>query len=245
MKTRNKVFLVILGLILLFGINYALFTGTLLGLPAAVEDSLKSDEVIQVISSQTKLVIEPTVGASVGLLMYGEDKMDVRMYAPIARMLAKEGVKVVIMRIKLQLIETSQLNFEQIESVVLEDPNLKWFIGGHTWGAVTPVVHAQKDENAFEGIVLWAARLSEESDVSTVSLPVLYVYGDLDDANVGLLEANLPLLPPHTTLVRIEGANRADFSYWGPMAADVGSTIPIPEIQKQAAEATIDFIQSN
>lgn len=242
MNTRRTILLVVFGIILLIGINYMLFTGILQGMPLAVEEALLSNESIRVAATKNKLVIEPTSGSSIGLVMYGEDRMDVRMYAPIARMLAEAGVKVVIMRIKLQLIESNQLDFEPIESVVLEDPNIKWFIGGHTWGAVTPVVYAKKDENTFEGIVLWAARLSEDSDLSTISLPVLYVYGDLDDANVGLLEANLPLLPPHTELVIIEGANRADFSYWGPMAADVGSTIPIPEIQKQASEATIKFI---
>ena len=95
----------------------------------------------------------------------------------------------------------------------------------------------------FEGIVLWAPRLLEDSDISSVSLPVLFVYGTLDDANEDLVNRNKPLVPPQTVWVSIEGANRADFSYWGPMAADVGSTIPIPEIQKQAAEATIAFIQ--
>jgi hypothetical protein len=191
---------------------------------------------------KNKMVIEPADGSTVGLVMYGEDRMDVRTYAPIARMLAEAGVKVVITRIKLQLIESDQLDFELIKSVIQEDPDLEWFIGGHTWCAVTPVVYAKKNENTFEGIVSWAARLSDESDLSTTDMPVLYVYGDLDDANVGLLTANKPLLPAHTEFVCIDGANRADFSYWGPIAADVGSSIPIPEIQRQASKATIAFM---
>ncbi len=93
--------------------------------------------------------------------------------------------------------------------------------------------------------MLWAARLrgdSDIADISDISLPVLFVYGTLDDANIELVASNKQYVPPQTIWVQIEGANRADFSYWGPMAADVGSTIPKAEIQSQAAEATIAFM---
>ena len=245
MKTRNTILLALLGLVLLFGVNYMLFTGMLQGLPPAVEEALESDSSIQVSSSFTILTMEPTSAAHVGLVMYGEGRQDVRMYAPIARLLAKDGVKVVVMERRLQMNQTYEQQFERIDAVIQDDPNLMWYIGGHTSGARIPVEYAIINEDKFEGIVLWAARLigdSEVSDISDISLPVLYIYGTLDDANVTLLESNLPFLPEQTELVSIVGANRADFSYWGPMAADVGSSIPIPEIQKLASEATVDFL---
>ena len=108
-----------------------------------------------------------------------------------------------------------------------------------------PLRYAKVPSDSFEGIVLWAARLrgdSDIADISDISLPVLFVYGTLDDANIELVATNKQYVPPQTVWVQIEGANRADFSYWGPMAADVGSTIPKPEIQSQAAEATIAFM---
>ena len=46
MKTRNTILLALLGLVLLFGVNYMLFTGMLQGLPPAVEEALESDSSI-------------------------------------------------------------------------------------------------------------------------------------------------------------------------------------------------------
>ena len=245
MKTRNTILLIVCGLVLLIAVNYMLFTGMLGGFPKAVEQALESDGTLLISSTMTVLTMEPTTPANIGVLMYGEGKDDVRTYAPIARMMADAGVKVVIIGRRLQQNQPDDRHFLRIDEVIAADPNLTWYIGGHTSGAQLPVKYALSDLDQFEGIVLWAARLTEGSDLSSISLPVLYIYGDLDDANVSLLENHKRFLPDHTQFHIIKGANRADFAYWGPKAADVGSAIPIPEVQKQASELTIDFIQSN
>jgi len=242
MKTRTTILLVLLGLVSLFGINYMFFTGTLTGLPSAVEDVLKSDERVLVTSAGNKLIMEPVAGADVGLVMYGEGKEDVRMYAPIGRMLAVSGIKVVFMSRRLEMRVSDERLFTRIDAVLKDDPTIAWYIGGHTSGARIPATYAKSHADSFHGIVLWAARLSEASDLSDISLPVLFVYGTLDDANVDLVKSNTPLVPSDTTWISIEGGNRADFAYWGPMAADVGSTISLPDLQNQASKATIGFV---
>ncbi|MDF1513521.1 MAG: alpha/beta hydrolase [Anaerolineae bacterium] len=242
MKSRNTIVLIIVGLILAFGINYVLFTGILQGLPPAVEQAMISDDAVSVSFAKNKLTMTPAEGAEAGLVMYGEGKEDVRMYAPIARMLAESGIKVVVMSRRLEMRISEEKLFSRIAEAIAVNPSLPWYSGGHTSGARTPVKYALLHPDDFNGIVLWAARLSDDSDLSGISLPVLYVYGTLDDVNVDLVSTNRTWLPEHTEWISIEGANRADFSYWGPMAADVGSTTPIPEIQRQAAEATIAFM---
>lgn len=242
MKKISTFLLIILGLFLLFAVNYLLFTGALQGLPPAVEAALKGDGEIQVTVDRNQLVIEPKTGAQVGLLMFGEGKEDVRTYAPISRMLANAGVKVVFMSRRLEMRVSEEKLFGRIAAVLAENPALDWYIGGHTSGARIPLKYAINHIDNFEGIVLWAPRLSEESDISEVKVPVIFIYGTLDDDNVNLVENNKIYVPPQTEWISIQGANRADFSYWGPMAADVGSTISKPEIQKQAADATIQFI---
>ena len=244
MKSYRTILLVIIGLLLAVGVNYVLFTGILQGLPPAVAEAMDSDSNVLVEFNKNKLTMTPTAGAQAGLVLYGEGKEDVRMYAPIARMLAESGIKVVVMSQRLEMRIAEDKLFARIGEVVAVDSSIPWYIGGHTSGARTSVKYALQHPADFKGVVLWAARLSDESDLSDLALPVLYVYGTLDDANVNLVNTNRALVPADTVWVSIEGANRADFSYWGPMAADVGSTIPIPEIQHQAADATIKFILS-
>ena len=79
MKINKTLLLVVAGLILVIGINYLLFAGVLQGMPPAVEQALLSDDTVQVTAAKTKLVMEPVSGASLALLMYGEDERDVRI----------------------------------------------------------------------------------------------------------------------------------------------------------------------
>jgi hypothetical protein len=74
------------------------------------------------------------------------------------------------------------------------------------------------------------------------SLPVLMIYGTLDDENVDLVVNNKPLLPEHTVWVTIEGGNRAQFANCGPMPADAVATISSESQQAQAAAATVEFL---
>lgn len=92
------------------------------------------------------------------------------------------------------------------------------------------------------GVVLWAARLDETTSLVGSDLPVLMVYGTLDDGNVGLVAASKPFLPQHTVWVPIEGGNRVQLGSYGPMAADVGAAISSEAQQAQAAAATIEFL---
>ena len=57
--------------------------------------------------------------------MYGEGKEDVRTYAPIARMLADAGIKVVFMARRLEMGISEEKLFARIAAVLQDDPGLK------------------------------------------------------------------------------------------------------------------------
>ena len=57
--------------------------------------------------------------------MYGEGKEDVRVYAPIARILADSGIKVVFMARRLEMGISEEKLFARIAAVLQDDPGLK------------------------------------------------------------------------------------------------------------------------
>jgi len=63
------------------------------------------------------------------------------------------------------------------------------------------------------------------TSLANSNLPVLMVYGTLDDEHVNLVASSKPFLPEHTAWVAIEGGNRAQFANFGPMPADIVATI--------------------
>ena len=93
--------------------------------------------------------------------------------------------------------------------------------------------YAANHSDRVAGVVLWAARLDGSTGLADSNLPVLMVYGTLDDENVNLVASNRPLLPEHTVWVAIEGGNRAQFANFGPMPADATATISSESQQAQ------------
>jgi hypothetical protein len=106
------------------------------------------------------------------------------------------------------------------------------------------VDYALEHPERVDAVALWAVRMAESGDLSTIDLPVLYVYGTLDDENVNLVAGSEPYLPEDTVWVPVEGGNRVGFGGFGPMAADVGASISITQQQSQAVEATVAFLRS-
>jgi pimeloyl-ACP methyl ester carboxylesterase len=247
MKRIHFVLGAVAALAALFGINYALFSGYILGLPPEVKAALASDETVSVavIGNGESMVMTPADrNVRAGLILYPEGRMDVRTYAPVVRRLAAEGYQVVMLSRRLEREGDLEEEYGRIEKAMVQYPDVgAWFVGGHTFGGTIGAGYALDHPEEVAGLVLWAVRLDSGAlNLSGIDLPVLYVYGTLDDGNVGLMARVAPLLPPQTVIVPIEGGNRVQFGSYGPMAADVGASVTEEEQQAQAAAATLTFL---
>jgi pimeloyl-ACP methyl ester carboxylesterase len=249
MKKVGIALLVALGIGLLVGLNYALFSGWLLGLPPEVRSALRSDRVVDVFleDEDSRLMLIPSGGElNTGLIMFPEGNMDIRTYAPIGQGIARRGYAVVFLSRRLETGASMAEENARIEALMADYPQIKrWVVGGHTWGAQVGARYAADYPDRVAGVVLWGARLSADSSLAGTDLPVLMVYGTLDDQNVDLLANNRPWLPEHTVFAPIEGGNRVRFASFGPMAADIGATISPEEQQAQAAAITVEFLMES
>jgi pimeloyl-ACP methyl ester carboxylesterase len=181
---------------------------------------------------------------TMGLILYPEGRMDIKAYAPIGRQLAEAGYQVIFLsRIGRDLDQ--ELENQRMAAVIEAFPQIEtWVVGGHTWGGSTAATFALANPDKIAGIVLWAARLDENSSLADSGFPVLVVYGTRDDENTGMVANVTSFLPADTVWVSIEGGNRVQFGDYGPMAADVGATISNEEQQSQAVAATLEFLES-
>ncbi|TAK11474.1 MAG: hypothetical protein EPO32_12090 [Anaerolineae bacterium] len=247
MKRIYSVLGALVAIAALVGVNYALFSGKLLGLSPEILATLESDDrvTVTIVGDNEQLVMVPA-GAEprAGLILYPEGRMDVRTYGPVARRLAGAGYRVVFLSRRLEREGDLAAEYARIEAIINAQPEVEtWFVGGHTFGGTIGVGYALSHPDRVAGLVLWAVRLdSGDADLSGSDLPVLYVYGTLDDENVDLMARVGPRLPAEATIVSIEGGNRVQFGSYGPMAADVGAGITPEEQQVQAAAATVEFL---
>jgi dienelactone hydrolase len=235
------------GLILLVG-NYLLMAGVFFGPSSAVKAALKSDQSVRVsfLEEDTWLVLAPQAQApKAGVIFYPENYQDIRTYAPLLRRLAQEGYTIVALSRHEKFpptFEEEELRIARVRAAFPEVP--AWLVGAHTWEASLAAAYANRHAGELSGIILWAGRLSDDSSLANSDLPVLMVYGTLDDQNENLVAMNRPFLPPQTVWVAIEGGNRVNFANFGPMSRDVGATISAEQQQSQAAAATLAFLES-
>ncbi len=118
----------------------------------------------------------------------------------------------------------------------------KIIIGGHSLGGVIAARFAAK--NSVDALFLWASRLMPGTDFRSSSLPILYLYSELD----GLVtcqkrETCLSWLPEHAAVREIMGGNHAQYGNYGAQKGDNPATISAGEQQRQAFAVTLEFLK--
>ena len=177
-----------------------------------------------------------------GLIVYPGGHVDPRAYAPLARQIAAQGYRVVIVPMPLAL---AVLAPNRALQVMAHDSSIEtWAIGGHSLGGAMAARFAYTHPAAVEGLVLWAAYPASTDDLSDFDIVVTSIYGTLDGLSTGSkIDASRPLLPPDTRWVAIEGGNHAQFGDYGPQVGDNQATLPAAEQQAQAAGATAGLLE--
>lgn len=215
--------------------------------PQAATDTalqaLVSDSAVTVTTGEWITFSPAGPAPQAGLIVYPGGHVDPQAYAPLARRIAAQGYRVVIVPMPLALAVMAPNRALQ---VMAQDPSIEtWAIGGHSLGGAMAARFAYTHPDAVDGLVLWAAYPASTDDLSGYDIVVTSIYGTLDGLSTGSkIDASRPLLPDATTWVAIEGGNHAQFGDYGVQAGDNLAAITAEEQQARAAEATLAVLQA-
>ena len=171
--------------------------------PQAATDSalqaLVSDSAVTVTTGEWITFSPAGQAPQAGLIVYPGGHVDPRAYAPLARQIAAQGYRVVIVPMPLALAVMAPNRALQ---VMAQDPSIEtWAIGGHSLGGAMSARFAYTHPDAVDGLVLWAAYPASTDDLSGYDLVVTSIYGTLDGLSTGnKIDASRPLLPAGTRL---------------------------------------------
>ena len=200
--------------------------------------ALQSDAAVTV-TQDDWIEFTPTAASpTTGFIFYPGGRVDPRAYAPPARALAELGYLVAItpMPFNLAIIDP-----QRADAVIAAHPQIeRWVIGGHSLGGATAAIYVNRQPQAVDGVVFWAAYPpNSDSLAARDDLAVTSIYGTLDGlATPVKIEATMPLLPPAALMVPIEGGNHAQFGWYGDQTGDNPATISREEQQAQVIAAT-------
>lgn len=182
-----------------------------------------------------------------GFIFYPGGAVDPRSYAPFARAIAREGYRVIIVSMPLDLaifgwkraIWTAGLN-RDIDT---------WVIGGHSFGGSMACRFAQQYPERIAGVCLWASYPSESFRIDDQDLAVTSIYGSLDGlVSLAEIDENRAYLPADTVYRKIKGANHTQFGWYDPGTADGlqegdnPARISREQQQQQVVAATVEFL---
>jgi len=210
-------------------------------MPEALE-ALESDNNVLVLPEKW-IVFSPFENSpEMGVILYPGGHVDPIAYAPLAREIAAEGNLVIIPRMPLNL---AVLDINVADEIIQTNPSIKiWAIGGHSLGGAMAAEYVSANPSAVAGLFLWASYPAENTDLSALSnLRVLSIYGT-EDGGVEEIRVSRERLPKNTIWIEMNGANHAQFGWYGEQPGDGEATISCEEQQEIILESTLTFLQA-
>ena len=210
-------------------------------MPEAIA-SLESDHTV-LVSSGEWIVFSPQAGSSqMGIIIYPGGHVDPRAYAPLARALAADGRLVVIPKMPLNL---AVFDSDIADEIIQANPDIElWVIGGHSLGGAMAAEYVSANPSSVDGLFLWASYSAANTDLSSFThLDVLSIFGTEDGDVEGIL-ASRERLPQNTQWVEIDGANHAQFGWYGEQPGDGVATISREAQQEIILENTNAFLSA-
>lgn len=243
-RSLRRALLVLLVLALLGVLAFVAWGLTPLGPGEKAMAAMEPDGAVTVRSEGDRVLFAPAAGTpETGFVLYPGGHVDYRSYAPIARSIAERGFLVALVQMPLSL---AVLGADRADGVMAAHPEIdRWAVGGHSLGGSMAASYAAGHADAVQGLVLWAAYPPSGTDLSGTGLAGLSAVGSNDGViDRDALEATVPFLPPGTVVRVIQGGNHAQFGDYGPQPGDGTATISAEEQQAEAANLTVQLLQS-
>ena len=181
-----------------------------------------------------------------GLIIYPGAFVDFRAYAPLARAIAAQGYRTVIVSMPFHL---AILGYTRADTIIKEYPEIKkWAVGGHSLGGAMACRYAKNVSGKIDGVVLWASYPSGRFRIDATRLKVASIYGTEDGlATPDKIETSKLHLPKNTEFVRIDGGNHTQFGWYGGgehlQKGDGPATITREQQQAIMVKATLALLQ--
>ena len=239
MKIFKRILLGLLIITALLVLGFVIWAETPLGPAPEALSALESDSQVTVISNDFITFQPVNVQPDTGFIFYPGGRVDYRSYAVPLHEIAAQGYLVILLPVRLNL---AFFDVNAAEPAIAAHPEIQhWVVGGHSLGGVASALFAKTHLEEIDGMIFWASYPSDDSFKNS-DINVVSIYGTNDMAGTKVFEDSRALLPADAQFVVIEGGNHGQFGDYGPQPGDNVATISRIEQQKQAVEASVNFL---
>ncbi len=184
------------------------------------------------------------------LVFFPGSLVDPRAYAPLAKRVAAEGYRVVLVELPRRGAfggaDSPELRI-RIDSILSSLGDSSGFVlGGHSRGAVVASTAASRQGSNLRGLILIGTTHPRDVDLSGLSIPVTKIVGTRDGlARPDDVRHNAGLLPPHTRWIWIEGGNHSQFGWYGFQPMDRRPRVDAAEQRAVMISGVLDLLRGS
>lgn len=230
----NKKIKIAIAIILLLIIGFAIFyINDYYHAEKAAVDSLNGSANVSVVKTSNGMLLDGP-GNDTALIFYPGAKVEYTSYAPLFMNLSNEGIDCYLVEMPFNL---AFLGSDSADEIINDGNYSHYFLSGHSLGGVMAASYVNST-NKSDGLILFAAY-----STSKIEKPVLSLYGSEDRVlNLEKYNESKEFIDDNLTEFEIDGANHAQFGYYGNQSGDGIAKISSESQQKQSVNEIIDFI---
>lgn len=173
-------------------------------------------------------------GNESALIFYPGAKVEYTSYAPLLKNISSRGIDCYAVEMPFNLAFLGQ---NSADDIIKNSSYEYYFISGHSLGGAMAASYINGTNNT-DGLILFAAYPSSE-----IEKPVLSIYGSCDKVlNMDKYNKSKSLIKGNFTECIIDGANHAQFGYYGNQSGDGKALISAKLQQNQTVNKIISFI---
>ena len=176
------------------------------------------------------------------LIFFPGAMVDPKAYVPLCREIAEHDIQVYLIRMPWRLA-TRGYN-KPLELGLLADPSKTYILAGHSQGGKMAAQFVYENPGRIDKLILIGTSHPRDVSLDDSPIPVMKIYGSKDGvADEKSIMENKSKLPSTTRFIRIDGANHAQFGYYGFQLGDNSADISREQQQAETAEYILEFIK--
>jgi hypothetical protein len=176
------------------------------------------------------------------LIFYPGAMVDPKAYVPLCRKIADSNISVYLIKMPWRLASKGYNKPKELH--LLNDTTKTYILSGHSQGAKMAAQFVYENPTLINKLLLIATTHPSDVSLARSQLPIMKIYGSKDGvADEKSIMDNKTKLPAATKFRRIDGANHAQFGYYGFQLGDNQAQISREQQQRETLQYMIEFIK--
>jgi hypothetical protein len=206
------------------------------------EKLFQNSEITKLEENSDFFLFTPTTPFKEVLIFYPGAMVDPKAYGPLCRKIADSNIKVYLIKMQWRLASKGYSKPKELH--LFDDIAKTYILSGHSQGAKMAAQFAYENPALIDKLLLLATSHPRDISLASSKIPMMKIYGSKDGvADEKSIMDNKSKLPATTKFIRIDGANHAQFGYYGFQLGDNVATISREQQQTETLKYMIEFIK--